>query len=271
MNVVSIIRRKSRSAVRLFEQAAAMRRQRGFPAAIGFCADTIREIARERKVGDSTAGAQATAEFDRQFGVDTTGLISMTSMTIDSPNYLYATVYKASDPGRFQEMMRRLPIRREDFTFVDLGSGKGLTLLLASLFPFARIRGVEFAHELHAVAQANIQNYRNPSRRCADVESVRADATQFEFPLEPLVIYMYHPFEEEVMGKVVERIAASYTQAPRPILIAYLQPAQRRFLEAKSFLKPIYERNREERDGKVLAGYAFFATREARLVEVPVE
>ncbi|MDX1981232.1 MAG: class I SAM-dependent methyltransferase [Bryobacteraceae bacterium] len=245
-----------------------MRREQGASAALGYCVDMVRAIAHERSVGNRIAGAQATAEFDRQYGVETTGLISMTSMTIDSPNYLYATVYKASDPDRFQEMMTRLPIRHQDYTFVDLGSGKGLTLLLASTFPFACIRGVEFAQELHQVAQANIRSYRNPAQKCRDVESVRADATQYEFPEDPLVIYLYHPFEEEVMAKVVDRIELSYRRKPRPILIAYLQPALRRLLDVRTFLRPVFEREIDEFDGKTVAGYALFSTREAAEIEV---
>jgi len=49
--------------------------------------------------------------------------------------------------------------RLRDFTFVDLGSGKGRVLLMASHYPFKRIIGVEFIPELHQVAQENIRKY----------------------------------------------------------------------------------------------------------------
>ncbi len=40
-------------------------------------------------------------------------------------------------------MMAALPIEFNQFTFIDLGSGKGRTLLMASDFPFRKILGVE--------------------------------------------------------------------------------------------------------------------------------
>jgi hypothetical protein len=268
MNIASTLRRKVRSGGRICGQAASVARSKGLRAATKYCIDTARTILHEQTAGNRIAGAQATADFDRQYNVQTTGLISMTSMTIDSPNYLYATVYKASDPDRFAEMMSRLEIRHQDFTFVDLGSGKGLTLLLASTFPFARIRGVEFARELHEAATRNIASYRNPQQRCFDVQSVHADATTYEFPTGPLVVYLYHPFEEKVMAGVVRRLEQSYSAAPRPILIVYLQPALRRLLDETTFVTPFYQREIDHIGGKALAGYALFASKEITPAEV---
>jgi hypothetical protein len=51
----------------------------------------------------------------------------------------------------------------QDFTFIDLGSGKGRVLLMASDYPFKRIIGVEFMPELQRVAQENIRKY---AERC---------------------------------------------------------------------------------------------------------
>jgi histone methylation protein DOT1 len=67
--------------------------------------------------------------------------------------------YFATEPWLFQQMMQALPIDFTQFTFVDLGSGKGRVLLMASDYPFKRIIGVEFMPELHRVAQENIRKY----------------------------------------------------------------------------------------------------------------
>ena len=49
------------------------------------------------------------------------------------------------------------------FTFVDLGSGKGRTLLMASDYPFRRIIGVELLPSLHQIAQENLRQYKSES------------------------------------------------------------------------------------------------------------
>jgi hypothetical protein len=46
-----------------------------------------------------------------------------------------------------RETLAALPIAYDKFAFVDCGSGKGRTLLIASEFPFKFIIGVEFAAE----------------------------------------------------------------------------------------------------------------------------
>ena len=52
--------------------------------------------------------------------------------------------YQPSEPALFHEILDSLPVAVDGFTFIDLGSGKGRTLLMASEYPFRRIIGVEF-------------------------------------------------------------------------------------------------------------------------------
>lgn len=263
MNLVSTLRRKVRTAGKLCAQAADSARKGGIGAAAAFCVRKARAIVVEKAHGNRVAGARISESFDQQYGVDTTGLIQMSEMTIDSPNYLYATVYKASDPARFQEILSKVPFDPREFTFVDLGSGKGLTLLLASRLPFRAIRGVEFAKELHEAAQANIRNFRAQDRACSDVQSVCTDASGYEFPLTPLVIYLYHPFEEELMRRVIDRVEQSYRAHPRPIIVAYLQPVLSGLWSERKFLHLFHREEMVRRGDITVAGYALLRTAEA--------
>jgi SAM-dependent methyltransferase len=262
MNVANSVRRKMHTAAKLYDQFSDAWRRDGAVAAARFCISKAGAIVSEKAKGNRIPGAIVSAQFDQENGVETTGLISMSSLSVDSPNSLYATVYKASDPDRFAEVLARLPIRHQDFSFVDLGSGKGLALLLASHYPFRKVRGLEFAPELHQVAEANIGKYRNPARKCQDVASVCGDAAAFDYPDEPTVIYMYHPFEEELMARVAQQIQWSYELHPRPIILVYFQPVLRRLWESLPCLKPMFEAANEERAGRMVAGYAVFATPE---------
>src|SRR6266849_6481339 len=97
-------------------------------------------------------------------------------------------------------MISSLPIEFDQFTFVDLGSGKGRTLLMASEYPFMRIVGVELIAELHRAAQQNIREYRSPTQRCVQIEALIADAREFELPEEPLVLYLFNPLPERALS-----------------------------------------------------------------------
>jgi SAM-dependent methyltransferase len=153
---------------------------------------------------------------------------------------LAGSPYYASDPWLFAEIMQALDspplkIRCEEFTFIDLGSGKGRALLMAAEHSFRRIIGVELMPELNQVCLENIRafNHSNgPSSRLEApcIEALCMDARDFQFPPEPLVIYLFNPFPEPVFAAVMENLRQSVLENPRPVFIAY------RYIEHESLL-----------------------------------
>lgn len=118
----------------------------------------------------------------------------------------------------------------QDFTFIDLGSGKGRVLLMASEYPFKRIIGVEFMPELHRAAQENIAKYASEQQQCRQIATLCTDARDFQFPDGPLVVYLFNPFSESTFARVLENLRRSIEQAPRPVYVAY------RFTEHETIL-----------------------------------
>lgn len=153
--------------------------------------------------------------FDQEFGVDTFGVTLLSGLTIESDNKLLGLEYEGTPVRSFPGMLADLPEDLGDFVFVDFGSGKGRALLLASDYNFKKIIGVEFARELHAVAERNIAAYKNPRQRCFDIQAACMDAARFEIPDEECVFYFYYPFGEQVMSTVLDNVAASYARRPR--------------------------------------------------------
>jgi SAM-dependent methyltransferase len=156
--------------------------------------------------------AERDARFDAEHGVDTTPGDAIRNLTIDSPNRRNSFGHIASQPDEFARSMRALPIRYEDFAFVDLGSGKGRALLLALEYPFRERIGVEFALELYEVAQTNL--------RGKAVKLVHGDATEYTFPDGPLVVFLYNPFGGDIMAKVAGRLRSH----PSPLYVVYVNP-----------------------------------------------
>lgn len=160
-------------------------------------------------------------DFDWEHRVDTT------SATVGFRARLLGTfhsLYQATEPGAFRDMMEALPIDFRQFTFVDLGSGKGRTLLMASDYPFARILGAELFPQLHRVAEKNIRDYRSDSQKCFSIGSVIANAKDFVFPIEPLVVYLFNPFAETVLERVIANLEKSIHEHPRPVYLVYHNP-----------------------------------------------
>jgi SAM-dependent methyltransferase len=132
--------------------------------------------------------------------------------------------YQPTDPFIFHEMMQRLPADPGALVFLDLGSGKGRALLLAADYPFRRIIGVELLPELDAIARENIAGYRARSQQCSAFELHCADARHFAIPDEPLFLYLFDPFPEEILREVAAKVESSFRRRPRPLFVGYQNP-----------------------------------------------
>lgn len=152
-------------------------------------------------------------EFDSRHGVDTGGITLLGKLHIDG-NWRDGSSHVAVDPQEFAEAMAALDIDFSHFTFIDLGSGKGRALMLAREYGFRKLIGVEFSAELAEIARSN------------GVETICADATQYELPNEPTLLFLYNPFGRETMEKVAGRVRASLDAHPRDLTVLYLNPFQ---------------------------------------------
>ena len=171
---------------------------------------------RRRRFGD--------VDFDFDHRVNTTGgTVSWRDRLIG----IFTSEYQATDPALLHEMLQVLKVDFRRFTFIDLGSGKGRALLIAATYPFRRIMGVELIPALHLAAQANIGKCKNASQQCFAIESICANARDFDFPGEALVVYLFNPFLESVLAQVWSRLESSLTANPQPVCILYHNPLLR--------------------------------------------
>ncbi len=158
--------------------------------------------------------------FDRRFGTDTSTYVELRGLDVAGSNKRHGERYQPSPVHSLRQLLKKLAIRYQDFVFVDFGSGKGRTLLVAGELPFKEVIGVEFSEELHRKALLNLQRY--PRRAAGQVKSVHADATAFEAPAQPLVVYFFNPFTRPVLERVLANLAASAVATPRRIIVIYL-------------------------------------------------
>jgi SAM-dependent methyltransferase len=163
-------------------------------------------------------------EFDRTYNVDTAGLVDLSTQNMDNPNWMYGSRYQGIGPQLFREMVESTGIHYPDFLFIDLGSGKGRALLLASEFPFQCILGVEFSPKLVEISQWNIQRFRSDKQQCQAISVICEDAAAFHFPSEPIVLFMYNPFDHHVMTRVIENIGRSLENSMQEVIVLYTHP-----------------------------------------------
>ncbi|MGB8579262.1 MAG: class I SAM-dependent methyltransferase [Candidatus Sulfotelmatobacter sp.] len=151
--------------------------------------------------------------------------------------------YQPTESVLFHEMIGAVSARAgfdfREFIFVDLGSGKGRTLLMASDYPFRRIVGVELLPALNDAAQNNICKYQSGSQKCFALESICGDAADFTFPDEPTVLFLFNPFPESGLRNVIANLERSLREHPRRVYVLYHNPLLEHVLGASIALKKI--------------------------------
>jgi SAM-dependent methyltransferase len=180
------------------------------------------------------------AHYDWDYRVNTTsGAVGWRDRLLG----VFNSPYQPTEHELFHEMMDALAqhtkINFNDFTFIDLGSGKGRTLLMASDYPFRRILGVELLPSLNQIAQQNLAQYQRESQKCFAIESICADATTFALPEGAFVIYLFNPFPESGLRRALANLESSLDAHPRRTYVVYHNPQQETVLTETRRLKRI--------------------------------
>jgi SAM-dependent methyltransferase len=171
--------------------------------------------------------------FDQMHGVDTSGLVPASHLVTGHANDEHITAYYGVAPsilraliGRWRETVPPHPI--EDYTFVDVGAGKGRGLLVASEYSFRKVAGIELNPEMAAIARQNVEHWTRAHRedptaaRIAPIEVVELDALEYELPQTPTLLFLFHPFEAPVLKQLLRRIETQFARRPDALDLLYV-------------------------------------------------
>jgi SAM-dependent methyltransferase len=170
-----------------------------------------------------------TGEFDRRFGTDTSSFVSVDDSGMPAERHAEALYYSPAVEPVVHRLIRSLPIATRDFTFIDVGSGKGRVVLLASMYAFDRVIGIELSPVTARIAEENVALFQSSAadlQQCADIAVQREDALGFDIPDTNLVFFLFNPFQGSILSGFVQRVEEFVMGHPdRRVLIAYLNPA----------------------------------------------
>ncbi len=156
--------------------------------------------------------------FDSRFNTDTSAPV------FEHGQKTAVHFYVPTTASVIYEVLRLIPLRAHKTTFVDMGSGKGRALMIASEFPFAKIVGVELSERLHRTASENVRRYRPASQRCTNFDLRCMDALDFQYDAEPFVLFLFDPFGREILEKVVAKLETTLKTSPREAYVVYVYP-----------------------------------------------
>ncbi len=175
------------------------------------------------------SGRRAGLRFDAEHGVTTEALIFLGELDPEAigPNLAFATHYEPTPVADIDRLLDAVPLAPERSTLVDVGAGLGRVVLRAAQRAYRQIVGIEISPALFEVAKENRAGYRG-ELACRDIRLVRADAAGFTFPRGDLVVYLYNPFRAEVLGPLLDRLAAGTGE----VVLLYHTPVERATVDA---------------------------------------
>ena len=154
--------------------------------------------------------------FDEIFDVQTSGVVWWTNVC--SENFIHGIRYEPCSPRACKWAIEQSGIDPREFAFIDIGCGKGRSLIIAAEYDFAELIGVEYSPRLCKIATANLEKLHIPAR------IAREDASRFTFPERDIFAFFYHPFGAPVLNRVLNnlrvgtRIVVAYEGAGRNIV-----------------------------------------------------
>lgn len=111
-------------------------------------------------------------------------------------------------------------IRDKDRPILDIGCGKGYALYCLNNLGFTNLTGLEYTAYLSHVARKNMEKLGLENT----INIIKGDAAEFTDYDKYEVIYMFHPFDHNVMENVVKEIMRSLKRKPRPFTVIYFHP-----------------------------------------------
>lgn len=169
---------------------------------IRFSRYIVRRIAQIPSRGVPALKVHRQDAFDRRYGVDT--FAPVRAIKTNSANLAYGNKYEASSEAAVRWSIENCGMPIEETTFIDIGCGKGRALIVAATYPFSKIIGIEYSGELVEICRRNLEKLKIEAR--CDV--VVADAAEYRFPDEDLLVFLYYPFTSKIYDRVLQNLCA---------------------------------------------------------------
>ena len=111
-----------------------------------------------------------------------------------------------------------------EYSFIDIGCGKGRALAVASKAGFRRVIGVELSPELCRIAEANSKTLAGRYADHPVIEIVESNAVTYPLPSGNVLIFLFCPFDAETVALFSKSVEAAQKAEKRNIIIAYAYP-----------------------------------------------
>ena|SRR5271155_2416801 len=198
------------------------------------------------------------ALFDRRAGVQTMGRVTVQELGL-SPDH--SVRYEATPVSFFHSVLAKLALDYRRTVFIDFGSGKGRTLLLACHYPFRSIIGVEISPALCEVAIDNVNRYLAHRETSSEISVVCKGIDEFEYDglgiSDHLLVYIFNPCTGLVLAPALEKLSRLAARGVS-VTVIYLNPVWLDVLTNASWLRQIKYGETFDETGNSFMPYVVF-------------
>lgn len=167
-------------------------------------------------------------EGEKKFGIDTTGNNDLSSLKNNSEEFRHSTIYMPASYGLLEQVFAEITPHTYKH-FLDIGCGKGRVICTAAYKGFKKITGIEISKPLYqsAIENANKTMQHIPA---SSINVLLANAINYQIENDTDCIFMFNPFNEIILEKVLENIDESLIKNPRNITLIYFNSLYRPLL-----------------------------------------
>ena len=160
---------------------------------------------------------------EKKYGINTTSSNDLSEFQIKGNQLVHATEYMPVNYFTIEHVLNHLPENAKQGTFLDIGCGKGRALCVAAAYGFTKLCGIDFAKQLIEQAEQNLSltKERFPS---IQYELSWSDITTLEISKDVSTVFLFNPFDEVLIKKIIRKINISLQQYPRELYVLYCSP-----------------------------------------------
>lgn len=169
---------------------------------------------------------------ERKYRIETIGRDELKHLKDRGIDISHSSMYMPVNYYVLEQLMKEMVKLVNNKTFLDIGCGKGRVIVVAAAFGFEKITGIDFSKEFCEETEITIRLYRkkNPGAQRTPAPQftiVNRNASCYEIPGDITSIFLFNPFDEVIMRKVVANIKISQQRYPRTIRVLYANPLYR--------------------------------------------
>lgn len=177
-----------------------------------------------RGVYNTVRLGMAELRYEKQFGIQTSAIKES-----QSKEFFH---YQGASYLVLLRIFSDMPAHTFSFGFVDIGCGKGRVIFVAEHCGYNQLTGIEMDEQLVHDALRNSEAY-SFKRDTSEINFVHINALEYTYKNQPLVYFLFNPFNEAVLNNVLDKILAS---SDSETWFIYMNPL---------YPKPFFERKME--------------------------